>query len=178
MVMDNLIRRLMSPPEKKISKFVHSGIIAADLGCGPGYFTIPMAEMTGPTGKVYAVDSDQRSIQALTTKSESRGLESVIQAHTASAADVSFIPNGFVDFVFANGMLCCMNDHERAVAEIKRILKPSGEAYLSVSRLLRRSDSRSVPKEEWRQILTGFAVKASGEEFLNRWAIVRTLPPQ
>jgi len=68
-VMDNIIRRMIALPEKKISKFVHAGNVAADLGCGLGYFTVSMAELTGPNGKVYAVDSDERSIQALRTKS-------------------------------------------------------------------------------------------------------------
>lgn len=173
--MDNFIRHLISPPKKKLSKFVSSGIVAADVGCGPGYFTIPMAEMVGPTGKVYAADSDPKSIQALRSKSKARRLESIIEAHTVSAAEMGCIPNEFVDFVFANGLLCCLTDHKRAVAEIKRILKPTGTAYLSVAKMLRKSDSRSVPKEEWRQILSSFGIKESGESILNRWAIVSPL---
>ena len=170
--MDNFIRHLIAPPEKKLSGFVRSGIIAADLGCGPGYFTIPMAKMIGPSGMVYAVDSDPRSIQALRTKSEALGLESIVDCRTSSAADVSYIPTEFVDFVFANGLLCCMTEHRRAVAEIKRIMKPTGIAYLSVAKIFRRSDSRAVRSEEWRQILSGFRVEENREGILNRWAIV------
>jgi ubiquinone/menaquinone biosynthesis C-methylase UbiE len=32
----------------------------ADLGCGPGFFTIEMAKMVGNNGKVTAVDLQER----------------------------------------------------------------------------------------------------------------------
>ena len=41
------------------------GMIMADLGSGPGFFTIPMAQMTGETGLVYAVDSNQTMLNGL-----------------------------------------------------------------------------------------------------------------
>jgi ubiquinone/menaquinone biosynthesis C-methylase UbiE len=171
-VMDNFIRRLVFPPKKTISRFIRTGTVAADVGCGPGYFTIPMAELIGPTGRVFAVDSDPRSIQAVKAKSSTRGLQNIIETHTASAADMKYIPDGSIDFVFANGLLCCMTDHEAAVAEIKRILKPNGLAYLSVTKAFRRGDARAVQKEEWNQMLASFSVKERGEGLMNRWATV------
>jgi ubiquinone/menaquinone biosynthesis C-methylase UbiE len=170
--MDNYIRRLISPPKKKILRFLHPGTVVADLGCGPGYFTIPMAEITGPTGRVYAVDSDLKSIQVLRTKSKAQGLENIIVAYTASAADLHCIPTGVVDFVFANGLLCCMTNHSAAIAEIKRVLKPDGLAYLSVTKVFRKSDRRAVPKEEWNGILSGFIENESHEGLMHRSAIV------
>ena len=170
-LMDNFIRRLISPPEK-MSRLVRAGNVVADLGCGPGYFTIPIAKVVGLAGKVYAVDSDQRSIQVLGTKSEAQGLGSVIEAHATSAADVKYIPTECVDFVLAHGLLCCMTSHDQTVAEIKRILKPTGIAYLSVTKVYRRDDPRAVPRKEWNKILAGFVVKESGDGVFNRWAIV------
>ena len=170
-LMDNFIRRLISPPEK-MSRLVRAANVVADLGCGPGYFTIPIAKVVGPAGKVYAVDSDQRSMQVLGTKSEAPVLGSVIEAHATSAADVKCIPTECVDFVLAHGLLCCMTSHDQAVAEIKRILKRTGIAYISVTKVYRRDDPRAVTRKEWNKILAGFAVKESGDGFFNRWAIV------
>jgi len=171
-LMDNFIRRLIAPPEKKISKYVSAGDVAADIGCGPGYFTVPMAELVGNDGKVYAADADPRSIEALKTKIHRQNIHETIEAQTTSAADLKFIPDGSIDFAFANGLLCCMRDHKGAVAEIKRILKTNGLCYLSVSKLCRKNDPRAVPKQEWNQILDGFEVKESHEGLLNRWATV------
>src|SRR6202047_1642939 len=33
-----------------------AGEVVADVGAGSGYFTFPIAEQVGPTGKVFAVD--------------------------------------------------------------------------------------------------------------------------
>ncbi len=170
--MDNFLRRLVFPPKKKISKFISAGITVADIGCGPGHFTIPMAELVGAQGKVYAVDSDPKSMQVLKAKSEGGGFQSIIEVHTASAASLEFAPDRSVDFVFANGVLCCMIDHAGAVSEIKRILKSDGLAYISVTKAFMKKDPRSVTKEKWMQILESFNVRENGEGLVNRWATV------
>jgi ubiquinone/menaquinone biosynthesis C-methylase UbiE len=169
---DNFLRRLVSPPKKKLSKFISAGVAVADVGCGPGHFTIPMAELVGPEGKVYAADSDPRSIQVLKAKLEGRELQRRIQAETTSAANLEFIPDASVDFAFANGVLCCMMDHAGAVTEIKRILKPQGLAYIGVAKSFRNMDPRAVTREEWKRILESFKIRENGEVFMNRWAIV------
>ena len=169
---DNFLRRLFSPPKKKLSRFISAGLTVADVGCGPGHFTIPIAELVGPEGKVYAADSDPKSIQVLKAKLNGGEMQFRVRAEVASAASLEFVPNASVDFVFANDVLCCMADHASAVAEIKRILKPQGQAYISITKSFRRMDPRAVTKEEWKQILKSFNLQKNGEGFTNRWAIV------
>ena len=53
---DHSIRRLVHPPKKLFGPHVAPGMTAADLGCGMGVFTIPLARMVGPEGRVVAVD--------------------------------------------------------------------------------------------------------------------------
>ncbi len=72
-VLDNPLRRLFSPPRKTVSKYASKGNVVADVGCGPGYFALSMAEVVGPTGRVYAVDSDPKSIQLVTSKAAKQG---------------------------------------------------------------------------------------------------------
>jgi len=171
--MDNFVRRWVAPPRKKIAKFAKSGSVIADIGCGPGYFTIPMAEFVGSSGKIYAADADPKSIKTLKEKTSERGFQNVIESDVTSAANMRFIPDQCVDFAFSNGVLCCMVDHDGAVSEIKRILKPSGFCYLSVATLFRKNDIRAVPKSEWEKILEGFDVLEAHDGVLNRWATVR-----
>jgi ubiquinone/menaquinone biosynthesis C-methylase UbiE len=169
---DNFLRRLFSPPEKMLSKFISAGQVVADIGSGPGYFTVTMAEIVGKEGHVYAADFDSRSIEALTRKAEKHNYSEIIDARTTSAANLSFIPNATVDFVFANGLLCCMLDHEGAVREVERILKPEGKAYLSITKRLRKKDPRTVGEDEWFNLLQRFDVLNQGQNFMSRWAIV------
>jgi SAM-dependent methyltransferase len=170
-VMDNPIRRFLAPPAKLISRFLSVGEVAADIGCGPGFYTFEMARRVGPTGKIYAVDLDGEAIRKLARKAERLGCLNM-EAHVSSAADVGFIPGSSVDFVMAAGLLCCMVDHDGAVDEIRRILKPGGSAYLSVSRTFLRRGRMAVDGDEWRGILAGFRVIDEGSGVAGRWAVV------
>ena len=80
-----------------------------------------------------------------------------------------FIEDGSVDFVLANGLLCNMPDHRpSAVNEIKRILKSTGKAYLSLGS---PPPFGFVDSPEWEKILGEFIVERRGG-LLQRWALV------
>ena len=44
---------------------VQPGQVVCDLGCGNGYHTLPLAEATGGTGKVFAVDLQPKMLELL-----------------------------------------------------------------------------------------------------------------
>ena len=169
---DNAIRRLFSSPSKFCSN-VTSGQVVADLGCGPGYYTLALAESVGPEGKVYAVDSDEKAIRALENKADKRGCRN-IEAHASSASNLRFIEDESVDFILANGLLCSMapQQHESAVKEMKRVLKSKGLAYISVA----RGFYSYVSQPEWEKILEEFRVERRGGDgyftISDRWALV------
>lgn len=171
LIMDNPVRRLLAPSRRLVSKYISGGEVVADLGCGPGFHAMEMARIVGPSGKVYAVDFDDKAIRKLREKAEGMGYSN-IETHVSSAADLGFILSSSVDFVLANGLLCCMVDHTGAVSGIKRILKPDGLAHLSITRTFLRRDQRAVDVEEWRGILAGFRVVEEGRGLLGRWADV------
>ena len=62
-------------------------------------------------------------------------------------------------------------DRPSAVAEIKRILKPTGRAYLSLGAA---PPSGYVDRAEWSLILEGFHVEEGGA-YENKWALVTIL---
>jgi ubiquinone/menaquinone biosynthesis C-methylase UbiE len=167
---DNLFRRLFSSPNE-FNSYVSEGQTVADLGCGPGYYTLALAKRVGPKGKVYAIDSDEKAIRALEKKVDEHGYCNV-EARVSSASDLSFIEDGSVDFILANGLLCSMapQQHESAVNEMKRVLEPGGKAYLSVA----KGYYSYMGKVEWERILEGFRVDGRGDGSLlgDRWALV------
>lgn len=162
------IRRLYDPPNRLIDPYVKQGQVAADLGCGSGYVTFPLADLVGPEGKVYAVDLDDRCIRRIQEKAKKRGYRN-IEAHASSATDLGFIADRSLDFVLANGLLCSMaHDRPLAVKEIKRILKSNGQAFLSLGF---PPPLGFVGEAEWTQTLEAFKVKDGGS-FKQRWALV------
>lgn len=104
---DNPFRKLINPPGKLFRNYIESDQVVADLGCGPGYYSLPMAECVGSRGKVYAVDSDERCIRALRKKRKKLHRHN-IDARISSAHDLSFIRSRSVDYVLANGLLSSM----------------------------------------------------------------------
>ncbi len=171
-LLDNPLRRLIGRPGKSVSRYVSRGDIVADLGSGPGFFTLPMAEVVAPEGKVYAIDSDETAIEALKSKAAKNGFEN-IEALVASAAEMGQLPDRSLDFIWAKLALCCMVDHSGAIKEMKRTLKPDGSAYMSVGKIIPFSkDPRDVSKVEWRSILEGFRIIKEGSSIITRWAVV------
>jgi ubiquinone/menaquinone biosynthesis C-methylase UbiE len=169
---DNPFRRLFGRPQKLVRSYVANGQVVADLGCGPGFYTLTLADLVGPEGKVYAVDSDEKVIRTVKKKADEFGCCN-IEAHTSSASDLSFIKDASVDFILAHGLLCSMapHQHESAVKEMRRVLKPSGRAYLSAA----RGFYSYMSQEEWEKILEGFRVERRGDGFYwfgDRWAAV------
>ena len=55
-VLDNPFRKLLQNPSKIVGEYIRQGDTVIDLGCGPGFFSIPMAGFVGENGKVIAVD--------------------------------------------------------------------------------------------------------------------------
>jgi len=152
----NPFRKWFIPPESIFGPYLSRGGVAADLGCGPGYFIFPMAERVGMEGMVYAIDSNGRCIRAIERRKKKLGVTN-IETHASSAHALDFIGDATVDFVLAWGLLCSMapENHIAAVHEIKRILRPEGYACLSVA----RGSMSYVDDDEWEGILREFNVK-------------------
>jgi ubiquinone/menaquinone biosynthesis C-methylase UbiE len=170
----NPIRRLFFSNPKKYRSYVAPGQVAADLGCGPGYFTLQLADAVGPTGTVYAVDSDEKAIRALERRAKRRGYHNIKTYITAT--DLSFLKDESVDFILADGLLCSMapQHHEQATNEMRRILKPNGIAYLKAA----QGSWSYVGLAEWEKILEGFKVEQRSDESHGegRWAVVSKKP--
>lgn len=167
------IVHMIDPADKRARPYVRNGQVVADLGCGWGHSSFVLANLVGPEGRVYSVDLAEKCIRTIQKKAGKRGCRN-LEARVSTAADVSFIPDGSVDFVFANGLLCSMAvDRPQAVREMKRILKPTGRAYLSLGAA---PPYGYVDQTEWEGIMAGFQVERGGS-FREKWALV-SLPQE
>ncbi|MBN1983026.1 MAG: class I SAM-dependent methyltransferase [Chitinivibrionales bacterium] len=59
------IRRLVQNPEKILKPFVREGFHVLEVGPGMGFFTLPLAAMVGPRGKIIAVDIQNHMVNEL-----------------------------------------------------------------------------------------------------------------
>jgi ubiquinone/menaquinone biosynthesis C-methylase UbiE len=126
--LDNPIRRLIHNPEKILSEYIESGQKVLDVGCGPGTFTIIMAKMVGDSGKVIAVDVQDKMLQIVRTKAAKEGLESRIITHKCRPDGIGISDR--VDFALAFYMVHEVPDSEAFLREIASLLKPKGKLLI------------------------------------------------
>lgn len=94
----------------------------ADIGCGIGYFTIPGAEIVN--NRVFALDTSEEMLKAVNHRISFAELSNVTTLKTEEY-DLK-IPNDSVTFALVALVLHEIDDKERMITEIQRILKPNG----------------------------------------------------
>ena len=63
--LDSKIRSLIQNPRKILKPYIKEGMKVLDIGCGPGFFSVAIAEMVGKNGKVIAADMQEGMLQKL-----------------------------------------------------------------------------------------------------------------
>jgi ubiquinone/menaquinone biosynthesis C-methylase UbiE len=101
------------------------GMTIADLGSGPGFFTIPLAKITGDEGIVYAVDSSQTMLDGLQENIAKSGVNPKIIKILNSDVSHTEIPSGSVDLVLFANVLHEVDDKKAFFQEVRRISKPT-----------------------------------------------------
>ena len=78
----------------------------ASLGCGHGYFTIPLAKMVGNTGKVYAVDIREDALASVRSRAETENLKNIesVRANLEKENGTG-LPNAECDFAILANIL-------------------------------------------------------------------------
>jgi len=120
---DNPLRRLIHSPETILSKYVRSGDTVLDVGPGMGYFSIPLAGLVGPSGRVIAADIQQKMLDAVLRRARRRGIADRIQIHLSTPESIGIDER--VDFVLAFWIVHEIANQETFFKQIGDILKPS-----------------------------------------------------
>jgi ubiquinone/menaquinone biosynthesis C-methylase UbiE len=152
---DSLAELLMSPerkkwqdPEKILDQIgIEENTIAADLGCGPGFFTIPLALRLGKTAKIYAVDQSEVMLAHL-KKNLTAAPGEVAEKVMMIQADVlqTNIPEESVNLVIFANLLHDLEDHAALFQEIKRISTESSR-IVDIDWDRRETDDMGPPME-------------------------------
>ncbi|MFO7596168.1 MAG: methyltransferase domain-containing protein [Desulfocurvibacter africanus] len=90
------LRRMVHPPEKLLVGHIQRGMTVLGVGCGFGHFSLGMSRMVGETGKVWAVDLQDRMLQTMLRRAAKQDLEKRIVAHRCGPDGLGLIEQ--VDF--------------------------------------------------------------------------------
>ena len=79
------LRRLQVNPARLLSPFIQEGMTVLEPGPGMGFFTIPLARLVGPNGRVVAVDVQPKMIRKLKRRVAKAGLDPRVEARLVPA---------------------------------------------------------------------------------------------
>ena len=166
-------------PQKVIAALdIKPGAAIADLGSGSGYFTFRLAEATGATGKVYAVDVDSDMI-GLVTKTAQEKTVSNIEAILAKP-DNPLLPKAAVDLIFTSNTYHHIDNRVTYFSNLRQFLRPGGRvAILEYDRrgwlqgLLRHYTPSEFIQREMEQ--AGYSLQRSFD-FLDRQSFLIFVP--
>jgi ubiquinone/menaquinone biosynthesis C-methylase UbiE len=126
--LDNRIRRWLQDPRKIREPYIEEGMTVLDLGCGPGFFSIDMAQMVGKPGRVITSDLQEGMLQKLRRKILGTELEERITLHKCQGDKIGVSEK--VDFVLAFYMVHEVPNQDEFFSEIASMFKPSGQVFI------------------------------------------------
>jgi ubiquinone/menaquinone biosynthesis C-methylase UbiE len=107
---------------------IPEGGVVCDLGCGNGYFTLRLAKLVGPRGRVLAVDIQPEMLELLNVRAETRGVTNV-EPILGTIADPK-LPAGKLDLVLLVDVYHEFSHPELMLQAIRQSLKPDGRIVL------------------------------------------------
>jgi ubiquinone/menaquinone biosynthesis C-methylase UbiE len=125
--LDNFIRRYFHNPENILKEYISPGFIVADIGCGPGYFSIPMAQMVTEKGLVLAVDVQEDMLVKTRKKAEKNHVAHLIKLVKCQPDNLNVSEK--TDFILTFWMVHEVQNIPHLFAQITGIMKP-GSLYL------------------------------------------------
>jgi len=126
--LDNRIRRWLQDPRRILAPYVREGTTALDVGCGPGVFSVAMAEMVGPSGRVIACDLQEGMLEKLRQKIRGTALEARVALYRCSESSIGVSER--VDFALAFYMVHEVPDQDAFFGQLSSVLKPDGRLLL------------------------------------------------
>ena len=124
----NPFRKLTENPAKILGPFVDEGMVVLEPGCAMGYFTLPLARMVGPAGKVVAVDMEPKMLSRLERRAGRAKLLQRLEIRPCDADGLGIDDlAGQVDFCTALHVVHEVPDQAGFFGEIRGSLKPGAQ---------------------------------------------------
>ena len=152
---DNPLRALFHKPDVMFAPYVKEGMTVADIGCGLGYFSIGLARLVMESGRVVAVDIQEKMLEKMEHRVGKKGLGEIIHPIQCSGHDIGVAEP--LDFALAFWMGHETRDVERFFAQIYKTLKSEGALFLTEPRFHVSADEYQEELEIAAKV--GFVVK-------------------
>ncbi len=125
------LRKLVENPKKIFGPFVDEGMVVLEPGCAMGFFTLPLARLVGPEGKVIAVDIQPEMLTALERRASKAGLIDRLDIREAGSEGLGIADLArSADFCALIHVAHEVPDQVHFFSEISNTLKPGGRVLV------------------------------------------------
>jgi SAM-dependent methyltransferase len=120
-----LLHNLYGPGTRRVllAAGLRRGMRAADLGCGVGTVTALLSELVGPDGLVVGIDASGAQLASACGRLNGRGANGRFLEASATATG---LPRELFDLVYCRFLLIHLPEPERALREMRALLRPGG----------------------------------------------------
>ncbi len=126
------LRRLLQDPVEIVKPYAEEGMTVMDVGCGMGFFSLPLANLVGEKGRVVCIDLQEKMIKGLVTRAQKAGLTDRIDARVCSQSSLGVSDlAGKIDFVLAFALVHEVPDKDILFSEIHRAMKPAAKLLVA-----------------------------------------------
>jgi 2-polyprenyl-3-methyl-5-hydroxy-6-metoxy-1,4-benzoquinol methylase len=127
------VRRWMTEkPESLLGPYVQEGMTVLEPGPGMGFFTLPLARMVGPKGRVVAADIQPKMLSSLERRAQKAGLLDRVEARRALPDDLAVADlKDRIDFVLAFAVVHETPSAEAFFRQAAAALKPGGVVFFA-----------------------------------------------
>ena len=115
------------------------GMVVCDLGCGNGYYTLPIARKVAPGGKVYAVDIQPEMLRLLSERAAKEGVTGI--ENVLGTEDDPKIPAASCDLLLLVDAYHEFSKPAEMLARMRAALKEDGLLVLAEF----RAEDNQVP---------------------------------
>ena len=119
-------RRTWQNPEKTLELLeLKPSYVVADLGCGTGYFTVPLADKVK---KVYGIDIQKEMLTVLEQKIKK---QKILNIETVLSKENEIpLQTESIDLLLSVNTLHEFRDKEAIICEMRRVLRADGKAAI------------------------------------------------
>ncbi|MCX5735096.1 MAG: methyltransferase domain-containing protein [candidate division NC10 bacterium] len=129
------IRTLFQNPQKILAPHVSAGMRVLDVGPAMGFFTLPLARLVGPSGRVICVEIQERMLSALLRRARRATLAGHIEARVCNAESLQVADLAHtIDFVLAFAVVHEVGNVTRFFGEVQSVLTPRGRVLFAEPR--------------------------------------------
>ncbi|MGE5326408.1 MAG: class I SAM-dependent methyltransferase [Deltaproteobacteria bacterium] len=128
----NPLRRWRQDPHQILTPYVHEGMTALEPGPGMGFFTLELARLVGPAGRVVAVDVQNKMLEKLRHRAVKQRLQERIEIRLVGKDSMALGDlNARVDFALAFAVVHEFPAAAQFFRQVAETLKPGGTLLLA-----------------------------------------------